>query len=265
MFDNWEAHHREVLETFGEFVFNYDITGKNQSEGANDLCTMLKLRFQHSVTVKRRPPKIFLVGPPGSGRSTQAEEMHRIYGLVNVSLQNLAAKEAETNPAVRERIRQCLESGSEIPDDISIGLIRKRITQPDCRVNGFIVDGFPQTETQINLMKSLNIKPTLVVSLDINREECLSRLTKRRIDPLTGKMFNLDITHLLPQSEEQTNRLVPLKHDSSETYHKRFAFYESQLNMLEEAYKHCWYMLEATDTYDRVSFKLAEQVLNPPY
>jgi adenylate kinase len=86
MFAQYESNHKEVLETFGEFVFKYDIKGKNQSEGANDLCTMLKLRFQQSVVAKRRPPKIFLVGPPGSGRSTQAAEMHRIYGLVNVSL-----------------------------------------------------------------------------------------------------------------------------------------------------------------------------------
>lgn len=183
---------------------------------------MLKLRFQNSVSVKRRPPKIFLVGPPGSGRSTQAAEMQRIYGLVNISLQALAQKEAESNPAVRERIRQKLEKGEEIPDDISIGLIRKRITQPDCRVNGFILDGYPQTETQINLMKSLNIKPTLVVSLDVPKDECMSRLSKRRLDPVSGRLFNLEITHLLPKSEEQTNRLVPLKQDAPDMYQKRF-------------------------------------------
>jgi adenylate kinase len=96
-----------------------------------------------------------------------------MYGLVNVSVQKLAAEEAKTNPAVQERIRQCLAVGEEIPDDISIRLVREQIMRPECRINGFILDGFPQTETQINLLKTLNIKPTLVVMLEVQKEECV--------------------------------------------------------------------------------------------
>jgi len=96
-----------------------------------------------------------------------------MYGLVNVSVQKLAAEEAKTNPAVQEHIRQCLAVGEEIPDDISIRLVREQIMRPECRINGFILDGFPQTETQINLLKTLNIKPTLVVMLEVQKEECV--------------------------------------------------------------------------------------------
>ena len=106
---------------------------------------MLKLRYSQMPgrSNKRRAPKIFLIGPSGSGKSHQADAMSKTYGLVNVSVQELAAEEAKTNPAVQERIRQCYLAGEEIPDDISIRLIRERIMKPECRINGFILDGFP--------------------------------------------------------------------------------------------------------------------------
>lgn len=203
MWLQFETNNREVLQTFGNFVFHYDMNNKGQGEAANDICTMLKLRYSQMPGrgKQRRAPRIFLVGPSGSGRSSQAEAMSKMYGLVNVSVQNLAAEEAKTNPAIQERIRQCLAMGEEIPDDISIRLVRNRIMEPDCRINGFILDGFPQTETQINLLKTLNIKPTLVVMLEVQKEECVSRLNKRRVDPITGESFNLEVGNQQPATE----------------------------------------------------------------
>jgi thymidylate kinase len=71
-------------------------------------------------------------------------------------------------------------------------------------------------------MKSLNIKPTLVVSLDVSKDECIKRVNKRRIDPVTGSLYNLEITHLLPKSEETKERLISMKQDATDIYHKRF-------------------------------------------
>lgn len=77
MWHQFETNHREVTECFGNFVFNYNSNSKSQGEAANDICTMLKLRFSNSTlgNAKLRVPKVFLIGPPGSGRTTQAEEM----------------------------------------------------------------------------------------------------------------------------------------------------------------------------------------------
>lgn len=143
MWLHYETSHAEILDTFGNFVFHYDAQEKSQAEKAADIKNMLELRLGRDSRYKRRSPKIFLLGPPGCGRSTQAAEISKMFGVVNISVQQLASEEAKKNPAVNERVRQFIEKGAEIPDDISLRLVRDRITQPDCRVNGFIIDGFP--------------------------------------------------------------------------------------------------------------------------
>ena len=70
MYQEFEINQRAVLETFNQFVYTLDCSEKAQNEVANDLARMLRIR--HRNNAPRRPPKILLIGPPGSGRSTQA-------------------------------------------------------------------------------------------------------------------------------------------------------------------------------------------------
>lgn len=196
----FETNNSEVAETFGKFVYDYVWPiSKSHTDVSGDLAAMLRVRFK--VNGSKRSPKVILMGPPGSGRSTQSEEISKLFGLVNVSVQKLADEEAKKNPAIKERIRQCLDAGEDIPDDISIRIVRDRITQADCRVNGFVLDGFPQSESQINLLKSLNIKPTLACTFDLHQDDCVQRLKDKRVDPLTGEYFNLDVANLQPNTD----------------------------------------------------------------
>src|SRR4051794_16455251 len=120
---------------------------------------MLRIRFR--ANAPRRPPRVVLLGPPGSGRSTQAEVIANRYGLVHVCTRSLLKHEVNRNPSVGQIISQCLDSGNLVPDSIVLSLVEQRLKQSDCRVNGWILDGFPQTEAQINLLKSLKIRPSL--------------------------------------------------------------------------------------------------------
>ena len=72
-----------VKETFNQFIYTYDRTGKDQIAVNGDLTRMMRIR--HRNDAPRRPPKIMLIGPPGSGRSTQAQKIADAFGLVNVS------------------------------------------------------------------------------------------------------------------------------------------------------------------------------------
>lgn len=71
--------------------------------------------------------------------------------------------EAEKNPGIKLRIKETVQAGEQIPDEIILRLIDTRLRQSDCRVNGWVLDGFPQTEAQVNLLRSMRIKPSLVV------------------------------------------------------------------------------------------------------
>ena len=68
MYQEWEVNHNAVTETFNQFIYNMDCTDKAQNEVANDLARMLRIR--HRNNAPRRPPRVILIGPPGSGRST---------------------------------------------------------------------------------------------------------------------------------------------------------------------------------------------------
>ena len=158
---------------------------------ANDLKRMLSIRFRNNAP--RRPPKILLIGPPGSGRSTQAQRIADAFGLVCISPHKILAAEAERNPPIKMKIRSAQDSGENIPDEIILRLVDERIRRSDCQVNGWIIDGFPDSESQVNLLKSMRIQPSLVCMFDQSLDMSINRLQLRRIDPRTGELFNIEV------------------------------------------------------------------------
>lgn len=152
---------------------------------------MLRIRFRSNAP--RRPPRVILLGPPGSGRSTQAGIIAMRYGLVHICTRTLLKNEISRNPEVGQTIAKCLDSGSLVPDHIVISLVEQRLKQSDCRVNGWVLDGFPQTDAQINLLKTLKLRPSLVCMFEQPEEESVRRLSNRRVDPTTGIYYNLEI------------------------------------------------------------------------
>lgn len=194
---------------------------------------MLELRYNSRAP--RRPPRVVLIGPPGSGRTTQSKIIADTFGLVHVSPQELVMVEAEKNPGIKLKIKDAIESGAQIPDDIMLRLVDARLRQSDCRVNGWILDGFPQTETQVNLLKSMRIKPSLVILFEIPQAESIRRLANRMLDPRTGKLYNIETDP--PKSEAISQSLIKRFEDKEATVKKRFLNFNENISMLEECFK----------------------------
>jgi len=106
-----------------------------------------------------------------------------------------------------------------VPDTIVLPLVEQRLKQSDCRVNGWILDGFPQSEAQINLLKSLKLRPSLVCLFEQSEEESVRRLTNRRIDPQTGLYYNLEV--FPPKEESVAARLIDMLEDREPIVRKR--------------------------------------------
>ena len=119
--EEYELHIKGVKSAFKGFIYNYDATNKTQTNVANDLAVMLRIRFRNNAP--RRPPRIILLGPPGSGRHTQASVISHKYGLVHISTLSLLKGEIQKNPEVGKVIAKCIDSGARVPDDIVISLI----------------------------------------------------------------------------------------------------------------------------------------------
>ena len=92
---------------------------------ANDLARMLRVHYVNNAP--RRPPRVMLIGPPGSGRSTQAQQISDAFGLVLISPQKILRAEAERNPPIKIKLMESAESGMPVPDEIILRLVEERL------------------------------------------------------------------------------------------------------------------------------------------
>lgn len=128
---------------------------------------------------------IVLFGPPGSGKGTQAEKLIEKYKLIHISTGDLLRSEVAQKTALGVEAKKIMDSGELVPDEIVIGMIRKKLEEHKDGP-GFIFDGFPRTVEQAReLRKALtdyDERVTIVVSLQVPREELVKRLIKRGQD-----------------------------------------------------------------------------------
>ena len=113
-----------------------------------------------------------------------------------MSTEELLQKVVNENPAVGKVITQAYATGTPVPDAIINSLVEQRLKESDCRVNGWVMEGFPETEAQCNLLKAMNISPSMVFMLDQTPAQSLTKLGKRRTDPKTGRVYNLALIRL---------------------------------------------------------------------
>lgn len=119
--------------------------------------------------------KILLIGPQGSGKSTQADFLAQSLGLPSISVGDIFRQISTLETEEGERIKQILDSGQLVDDHTTAELVRKRLNGEDVK-NGFILDGYPRTVEQVNIFEPNFDK---VIYLDVPREEVVERLMQR--------------------------------------------------------------------------------------
>ena len=113
---------------------------------------------------------LILLGPPGAGKGTQAQEISKKRGLVQLSTGEMLRSAAKAGTEDGLKAEALMAKGELVPDDVVVKIIAERIEQPDC-AGGFILDGFPRTLTQAEAMKSAGVKIDVV--LEMFAEEAL--------------------------------------------------------------------------------------------
>lgn len=130
----------------------------------------------------RTPMRIILLGPPGSGKGTQAQLLVQRYGIVQLSTGEMLRAAVAAGTPVGLKAKEIMASGGLVPDEIVVGIISDRIDQPDAK-NGFILDGFPRTVPQAEaldeLLKHKHLKLDAVIELRVNESALLSRVETR--------------------------------------------------------------------------------------
>jgi adenylate kinase len=145
-----------------------------------------------------------LVGPPASGKGTQADILSERYRIPKISTGDMlrAAKAAGT-PLGKEA-EQFMTAGKLVPDQVVIGLVDERLGEPDAR-DGFLLDGFPRTVPQAEalgrLLEQRERPLTHVLQIDVPRDLLVERATLRRTDRRTGQIYHLKYSPPPPDAE----------------------------------------------------------------
>lgn len=181
--------------------------------------------------------RIIFVGPPGAGKGTQAARIVNNYGIPHISTGDMfRAAVKEGTPLGREAQRY-MNEGNLVPDEVTIGLVRERIAQPDA-ANGFLLDGFPRTVPQASALQAALTEDGLVLDavavLEVPDSLIVDRITGRRTDPETGDIYHLKFN---PPSAAVADRLVQRKDDTEEACRKRLSSYHAQTAPLIPFYK----------------------------
>jgi adenylate kinase len=177
--------------------------------------------------------KIVLLGPPGAGKGTQAEVLVKKLFLPHISTGDMFRAAISSGTPLGTEAKSYMDKGLLVPDEITIGIIKDRISQPDCK-EGFVLDGFPRTVKQAEALDELLAEMrdglTAVLNINVPLDKLITRLTGRRMCRKCGNIY-----HLLynPPSEEDVcdacgGELYQRSDDKEETVKNRLSIYEEQ-------------------------------------
>ncbi|HEY0568417.1 MAG TPA: adenylate kinase [Xanthobacteraceae bacterium] len=161
--------------------------------------------------------RLILLGPPGSGKGTQAQRLVQRYGIVQLSTGEMLRAAVAAGTGVGLKAKDIMASGGLVPDDIVIGIISDRLDQPDA-AKGFILDGFPRTVPQAEaldqLLKKKHMKLDAVIELRVNESALLQRVESRVAEmKARGEEVRVDdtpevLTRRLASYRSQTEPLI---------------------------------------------------------
>ncbi|MCB9029833.1 MAG: adenylate kinase [Deltaproteobacteria bacterium] len=126
--------------------------------------------------------RLILLGAPGAGKGTQAERVADTYSIPHISTGDIMRKAVADQSKLGAQVKEYLDAGQLVPDELVINLIRERLSSDDC-AEGFLLDGFPRTVAQAEALdrtlSELNAPLTHVLELDVPEQMLIERLVKR--------------------------------------------------------------------------------------
>ena len=185
---------------------------------------------------------IILMGPPGAGKGTQATRIIDEFHLPHISTGDIFRENISKGTELGLKAKAIIERGDLVPDDLTIDLVKSRLSQPDC-AKGYLLDGFPRTIAQAEALKKMGPEigraVNLVIDITVPDEVLMERIAGRRVCPKCGASYNVNT--MKPAKEGICDRcdaeLIQRKDDNPESFKIRLDNYYAQTAPLVDFYK----------------------------
>ena len=181
--------------------------------------------------------RLILLGAPGAGKGTQAAFICKQFGIPQISTGDMLRAAVKAGTEMGLAAKRVMDSGGLVSDDIIIGLVKERITQPDC-AKGFLFDGFPRTIPQADAMKAAGVKLDVVLEIDVPDAAIIERMSGRRVHVASGRTYHVKFNppKVAGKDDLTGEDLIQRDDDQEATVRKRLDVYHSQTRPLVDYY-----------------------------
>ncbi len=181
---------------------------------------------------------LILLGAPGAGKGTQAEVICDKLSIPAISTGNLIREAIKNQTELGMAVKQYIEAGQLVPDDVVIQMVKERLAKDDCK-NGFILDGFPRTVPQAEALDKMGIIIDKVIDIEVSDEEITKRLSGRRVCEGCGASYHTIFkpTKVEGICDKCGAKTVLRTDDHPDTVKERLNVYHAQTEPLIAYYK----------------------------
>ena len=185
---------------------------------------------------------ILLMGPPGAGKGTQAANLVKKFSIPHISTGDMFRAAIKEGTELGKKAKACIDAGNLVPDEITIGIVKERLSQEDCK-KGFILDGFPRTVDQADALKGilteLGLSLKSVLNITVPSADLVERAVGRRICRSCGATYHVKFS---PSKQEGVcdacgGELYQRADETEETMKNRLSVYEAQTKPLIDYYQ----------------------------
>jgi len=181
--------------------------------------------------------RLILLGAPGAGKGTQAKFICEKFSIPQISTGDMLRAAVKAGTPLGIEAKKVMDSGGLVSDDIIIGFVKDRLTQPDC-MNGYLFDGFPRTIPQAQAMKDAGVQLDYVLEIDVPFASIIERMSGRRVHLASGRTYHLRFNppQVAGKDDLTGEELIQRDDDQEETVRKRLEVYNAQTRPLVEYY-----------------------------
>jgi adenylate kinase len=188
---------------------------------------------------KKSTKNLILIGPPGSGKGTQAENIKKQWNLLHLSTGDLLRAQVKGNTSLGQTAKKYMESGELVPDELIIQILKEALPIE----GGFILDGFPRTIAQAQqlekMLKDIGLTIDVVLEFNVEDQRLINRILGRLVHPASGRSYHTEFNPpKVPWKDDVTGEpLVKRSDDTEEALITRLASYHQMTAPVLDFYR----------------------------